>query len=161
MCSILNDKDVSTQHVWRSFDNEAAGGPNQGKSNQWTPLNQGAAATTPIWEVARATTAAPKFFDPMIIGSRTFVDGAMIVNNPSLQALREVHVLHNTVPALFLSIGTGLKSRGHHIDSEMKGVNSGIKITEEFQRAVATEKSKNKQSFNLKKYIEAGHAVKD
>ena len=35
-----------------------------------------------IWEAARATSAASTFFDPIKIGNRTYVDGALKHNNP-------------------------------------------------------------------------------
>ena len=35
-----------------------------------------------IWEAARATSAAPTYFEPMKIGDYTLVDGGLEANNP-------------------------------------------------------------------------------
>ena len=82
-----------------------------------------------IWEVARATSAAPSFFKPARLKSEygechTMIDGGVIANNPSLCAFTEViksdfsHLhgwSHGDRPTaddiIFLSIGTGLKQR--------------------------------------------------
>jgi Patatin-like phospholipase len=42
-----------------------------------------------IWEVARATSAATSFFDPIVIGGERFVDGATGANNPIHQLWTE------------------------------------------------------------------------
>ena len=61
-----------------------------------------------IWQAARATTAAPTFFKPAIIGNQTFIDGGMAHNNPTSLALREVaRVFPNARLAYVLSFGTG------------------------------------------------------
>lgn len=50
-------------------------------------------AHRPIWEVARATSAAPTYF-PAFRSSRNelFIDGGLVANNPSLIGYFEVHV---------------------------------------------------------------------
>ncbi|KAF5972829.1 hypothetical protein FBULB1_8557 [Fusarium bulbicola] len=105
--SIKKDGGVSKEFVWRSYDNEPS--PKEPRTNQWNPSNAGPAHTTAIWEVARATTAAPGYFESIKIIGRKFLDGGMAANNPSLIALKEIHNLHDVVPDLFVSIGTGLK----------------------------------------------------
>jgi patatin-like phospholipase/acyl hydrolase len=35
-----------------------------------------------IWEAARATSAAPAYFDQLRIGEDRFIDGGMVYNNP-------------------------------------------------------------------------------
>lgn len=48
-------------------------------------------ARRPIWEVARATSAAPTFFPAFRTGAQElFVDGGLVANNPSLIAYFEV-----------------------------------------------------------------------
>jgi patatin-like phospholipase/acyl hydrolase len=42
-----------------------------------------------IWEAARATSAASTFFDPITIGDRLYVDGALKHNNPIQKAHEE------------------------------------------------------------------------
>ena len=64
-----------------------------------------------IWEVARATSAAPSFFKPMTIKNPpppvTYVDGGLGYNNPAKLALIEAGRIwdHNNV--CLVSIGTG------------------------------------------------------
>lgn len=66
-----------------------------------------------IWEAARATTAAPSYFPPMGIirgnEKRTFIDGAMGCNNPSLELVDEATALYGTgrVLGCLISLGTG------------------------------------------------------
>jgi uncharacterized protein len=51
-------------------------------------------AEVPMWQVARATTAAPTFFEPFQIvtreASHALIDGGMVANNPAMCALSEV-----------------------------------------------------------------------
>ncbi|KAF5626091.1 calcium-independent phospholipase A2-gamma [Fusarium sp. NRRL 52700] len=115
--SIKKDGGVSKEFVWRSYDNEPSPkepspkdhGPKKSGPIRWNPYNAGPAHTTAIWEVARATTAAPGYFESIKLLGRKFLDGGMAANNPSLMALTEIHNLHGLVPDLFVSIGTGLK----------------------------------------------------
>lgn len=77
-----------------------------------TNLNTGPAHSVPIWQVARATSAAPPFFAPMVIGGQTFLDGAVGCNNPASTAFQEVSLMHNGRKSsikMLLSIGTGMK----------------------------------------------------
>jgi len=61
-----------------------------------------------IWNVARATSAAPTYFNSIEMGEKTFLDGGIGANNPSFVALREIMQMEeNTRPCLFVSIGTG------------------------------------------------------
>jgi patatin-like phospholipase/acyl hydrolase len=72
-----------------------------------------------MWQVARATTAAPTFFEPIQIHmpgvSRALIDGGMIANNPAMCALAEVtnHIENYTTtdalshPVIMVSLGTG------------------------------------------------------
>ena len=77
----------------------------------------GDAAALPIWQVARATSAAPTYFRPIEIargnmpGYVTFKDGGFGSNNPSEEAYLDVvdkhgGISHNIGP--FISIGTGI-----------------------------------------------------
>jgi hypothetical protein len=82
--------------------------------------NPGPAHNLPIWQVARATTAAPLYFSPVKIGNRRFGDGAFGTNNPAIETYWEVRKMHggskNTIK-LLLSIGTG----GYNIDRIAEG----------------------------------------
>ncbi|KAK0629270.1 acyl transferase/acyl hydrolase/lysophospholipase, partial [Bombardia bombarda] len=64
-----------------------------------------------IWEAARATSAAPTFFDPIRIGNQDFVDGATGRNNPVESVLAEASEIwgpdaKDRIECL-VSIGTG------------------------------------------------------
>lgn len=77
----------------------------------------GDAAPLPIWQIARATSAAPTYFPPIKIpkgnlpGVVTFKDGGFGFNNPSEEAYFDIIDKHggseqNMGP--FISIGTGI-----------------------------------------------------
>jgi hypothetical protein len=72
--------------------------------------NPGVAHSVAIWEAARATTAAPVYFDPIKIGNRKFGDGGFGNNNPAEEMRTEVACMYGNNPKCFdllLSIGTG------------------------------------------------------
>lgn len=64
-----------------------------------------------IWEAARATTAAPTYFAPMIIGNPAiaYVDSGLGHNNPAQLARVEAARLWPGCTPCIVSIGTGLK----------------------------------------------------
>lgn len=63
-----------------------------------------------LWQVARATSAAPTFFPPFPMGDdRCFIDGGVFANNPALCAYAEMRALLPRERECFvLSLGTGL-----------------------------------------------------
>ncbi|KAF8071588.1 acyl transferase/acyl hydrolase/lysophospholipase [Lyophyllum atratum] len=66
--------------------------------------------TCPIWQAARATSAAPLYLPSITINGIEFVDGGMKFNNPSLMLMCEfgqVFGLARRIKCL-LSIGTGM-----------------------------------------------------
>ncbi|KAH6707866.1 acyl transferase/acyl hydrolase/lysophospholipase [Leptodontidium sp. MPI-SDFR-AT-0119] len=65
-----------------------------------------------IWEAARATSAAPLFFEPTQLSSdvsqATFVDGALHLNNPIAKVINEAEYIWPTAAfKSIVSIGTG------------------------------------------------------
>lgn len=66
--------------------------------------------------VARATSAAPSYFEPMIIQGRSFVDGGYgDTNNPSWAAKIHYHQSHGLParhPLVLINIGTGTLPEG-------------------------------------------------
>ena len=65
-----------------------------------------------IWEAARATTAAPVFFDPVTLEEDgvTFTDGGIRDNNPINRVINEAELLWPGRPiGCVVSIGTGWK----------------------------------------------------
>ncbi|KAA8498792.1 Calcium-independent phospholipase A2-gamma [Porphyridium purpureum] len=61
-----------------------------------------------LWEAARATTAAPAYFDPLQSGDELFCDGALLVNNPTAIAVHEARMLFPDRPLeIVVSVGSG------------------------------------------------------
>ena len=63
-----------------------------------------------VWEASMATSAAPVYFSPF---ERIFVDGGVMANNPTLDAMAEIFMQteeegSNAKLALVVSIGTGV-----------------------------------------------------
>ena len=107
-----------------------------------TTATGGDAAALPVWQVGRATSAAPTYFPPIEIdrgnrpGSMTFKDGGFGSNNPSEHAYLEVINNHGGTSLTMgplVSIGTGNKRID--IFSNRKG---------NFSNAVATLKAVTK-----------------
>lgn len=69
------------------------------------------ASNVTVYEAARATTSAPTFYEPAVIGGLRLVDGAILANNPSLVALCESAALWPGAHVeLMCSLGTGTVS---------------------------------------------------
>lgn len=65
-------------------------------------------ADPPIWQVARATSAAPTFFNQIIVNGIRYVDGGMGYNNPVKVVVKEAESLYPHRPlACIISIGAG------------------------------------------------------
>ena len=63
-----------------------------------------AADDTPVWKVARYTSAAPTYFTEC----DEYVDGGLMANNPSYEGLKAIRDFYpNLHVALVVSIGTG------------------------------------------------------
>ena len=72
--------------------------------------NPGEAQDIPIWQVARATSAAPTYFKPMEIDGLSYIDGGFGANNPCSEIVDEVRILNNHATncvSTVVSIGTG------------------------------------------------------
>lgn len=83
-------------HIWRSYDNPYT-------NTAWD-------RSARIWQVARATSATPGYFDAIEIAGATYLDGCLVANNPSYTALREVLDLHGKTSVVFVNIGTGSRT---------------------------------------------------
>lgn len=122
-------------HIWRTYEPRALQ-----RSESWGPLNLEDNSSVPIWEVACATSAAPRYFNSIMIKGHEHVDGGVDANNPSLHTLKEIHYHHqNHVPELFVSIGTGRK----HDDAKPSTI--GPRISFEEMR-IFTKKMKERMS---------------
>jgi len=63
-----------------------------------------------IWQVARATSAAPTYFVPITIDDVEYGDGGMGWNNPTKEAIAEARDIWPDRPiGILISIGTGLE----------------------------------------------------
>jgi len=63
-----------------------------------------------IWQVARATSAAPTFFAPIEIGDEVYGDGGTGWNNPAKEAIAEaLDIWPKRRIGILVSIGTGLE----------------------------------------------------
>jgi hypothetical protein len=97
-------QDGSAPYIIRSYDHWGSNPPSIFERNP------GVAANIPIWEAARATTAAPFYFNPIRIGNQKFGDGGFGTNNPAEEMRTEVAAMNGQnfhCIGLLLSIGTG------------------------------------------------------
>ena len=65
----------------------------------------------PLSVVARATSAAPTYFEALPVGERVLVDGGVFAGNPAMSAFAEVMRFQPTAEVLLLSLGTGQRTR--------------------------------------------------
>lgn len=63
----------------------------------------------PLWQVARATSAAPTYFPTASLYGRWMVDGGVFANNPALCAAASAYGLWPSEDLSVLSLGTGTK----------------------------------------------------
>lgn len=97
MFSLNGDPIVAAYHI---------GAPGPRLLHRTTAPNMRAA------DAARATSAAPTFFEPADIGGTGYIDGAMFANNPALHAV--ALAMSRGIPCeqiSVLSIGTGVKRK--------------------------------------------------
>lgn len=96
-------------YLFRSYDHCPSNDPNLGPV-----LNKGFTndlnPEVKVWEVARATTAAPTFFRQMTIGNDPYMDGGVGDNNPTALAwdnARQISRTRDHKLAVLISVGTG------------------------------------------------------
>jgi uncharacterized protein len=65
----------------------------------------------PLTVVARATAAAPTYFEPLPAHERALVDGGVFAVNPAMSAFAEVLRFHPSAEVVVLSLGTGERTR--------------------------------------------------
>jgi len=96
-----------------------------------------------IWEAARATSAAAKFFDPIRIGMQEYVDGATGYNNAVELVVEEAREIwpHDLVPRVqcIVSIGTGV--------TELRSFGDNLKQVVYTLKSIATETEKTEERF--------------
>lgn len=71
----------------------------------------------PMWQVARATSAAPTYFEPFLLKTQgpdesyALVDGGVYANNPGMCAWADARAQYPRRPIVMLSLGTGELTR--------------------------------------------------
>jgi patatin-like phospholipase/acyl hydrolase len=70
----------------------------------------------PLSVVARATSAAPTYFEPLELGERALVDGGVFAVNPAMSAFAEVLKEVDAREVVLLSLGTGQHTRKRSFD---------------------------------------------
>jgi uncharacterized protein len=70
----------------------------------------------PLAVVARASSAAPTYFEPSPVDGRAFVDGGVFAVNPAMSAFAEVLRFHPGAEVVLLSLGTGERMRRRSFD---------------------------------------------
>jgi len=70
----------------------------------------------PLSVVARATSAAPTYFEPLEVNGAALVDGGVFAVNPAMSAFAEVMRFQPTAEVLLLSLGTGERTRKRSFD---------------------------------------------
>jgi hypothetical protein len=110
-----HDESLSEAHLLRSYPHFYT----ETTQNWITRYNEGSDPLQ-IWEVSRATTAAPFYFEMLkaVVSDveMSFKDGGIRENNPSAAAISEFHSLYEgraNAPALLLSVGTGRPNQTH------------------------------------------------
>lgn len=95
-------------YIFRTYNHHAE--IQKGGSQNVVERNPGYAHRLPIWQVARATSAAPTYFEPIMIEDREFIDGGFGTNNPAEEIYHEVcqmNMNNKSSIGLLISIGTG------------------------------------------------------
>ena len=70
----------------------------------------------PLSVVARATSAAPTYFEPHEAGERALVDGGVFAVNPAMSAFAEVLKEVDAAEVVLLSLGTGQRTQKRSFD---------------------------------------------
>ena len=107
VCSMKSneDKNFQTPFLFRSYDRKTS-------YTSRTPFerNPDDSNTFTIWQVARATSAAPSYFKSIHMFEARYYDAAVNLNNPSWEVVKEVSLLaeeSDDAIDLLLSIGGG------------------------------------------------------
>lgn len=144
-------------------DNTAANAPylfrtyEHPKSQVANPLelNPGLPDQLPIWQVARATTAAPTYFKEFKYLSDRFLDGGFGHNNPTQRAYNEVQQVHGKgTVALALSIGTGRPTKVQPIAKINTGLIGRLRQLIKYTAATTTDSERIHE--NLEAHLAGG-----
>ncbi|KAG8538838.1 hypothetical protein GDO81_021987, partial [Engystomops pustulosus] len=82
----MSDRHPAELHLFRNYE-----APNTGRQPTFKSLASFRPVTGPeeqlVWRAARSSGAAPSYFRPM----GRFLDGGLLSNNPTLDAMTEIH----------------------------------------------------------------------
>ncbi|KAL9052508.1 MAG: hypothetical protein Q9162_005364 [Coniocarpon cinnabarinum] len=98
--------------LFRSYDHVHSYDENLGVLRNPGFVEFGVNPGVKIWEVARATTAAPTYFEEMKVGTHTYLDGGLGANNPAHLAYNNARQISKNAEhrlAVLISIGTGVR----------------------------------------------------
>lgn len=98
-------------YIFRTYKNLRT---SEGREQRMLDRNPGLAHDIPIWQVARATSAAPTYFKPLKTGDLEYLDGGLGANNPCEELYDEVRRMNNNsnkCVRVILSIGTGKNNK--------------------------------------------------
>lgn len=84
-------------HIFRTYFNPTPPSANE-RQDLTISLNR-QEVNTPIWKIARATSAAPTYFKAIEVEGLNLLDGGLLANNPSQHARAEVNSLHRYHPS--------------------------------------------------------------
>ncbi|CAK6977133.1 /88 kDa calcium-independent phospholipase A2 [Scomber scombrus] len=103
--SVLADRHPGELHIFRNYDR-----PSVHKEPPYATTASFQPLTIPqeqlVWRAARSSGAAPTYFRPM----GRFLDGGLLANNPTLDAMTEIHHYNKALKAE--GHGTGVKRLG-------------------------------------------------
>ncbi len=68
-------------------------------------------AGVPMALAAEASSAAPTYFEPVLVGGAPLVDGGVFAGNPAMCAYAEARRLHPAARVRLVSLGTGSQTR--------------------------------------------------
>ena len=114
---IEKSRGVEEPYLFRTYKNLHRGAPGS-KNKKYFVRNPDLAHDIPIWKVARATSAAPSYFEPAKIDGLKYLDGGFGANNPGHEVYREVQRMNNNSAnaiGVLVSIGTGLNDTSGRI----------------------------------------------
>ena len=143
---------LTRPHLWRTYDH--IDGIIEDK-HRYRHMNPCKAHHEPLWQVARATTAAPTFFESIKIGNDKHFDGAIGTNNPAFLAFSEIRQKEYYAPGVFLSIGTGIRRTVNDEKTPRQGKGQKRK----FVTSQRVDEISRKQF--VKKYLELFRVFKD
>ncbi|KAF7948672.1 hypothetical protein EAE96_007867 [Botrytis aclada] len=142
--AVRENNSANAPYLFRTYEHVKS------EFNYSEELNPGPPLQIPIWQVARATTAAPTYFKPFQLLNERFVDGGYGHNNPTSRTFAEVEQVHGRgTVALTLSIGTGRPTKVQPIARQNSGLISHYRQMIKYTAATTTD------SENTHEYVKA------